>query len=202
MTCASRSGRKATEPSLLLTSPTCMRQPARRFSRASNSRSTASICGAQREQIGIGSAEVSAMAVTAKFSHVGPPAHCTPAERHRVVQARAHPAHALVPLQLQQSPSCAPPQEGVVAGVVRKCQEERDARARAAVDRSTWFTYQPGPVDAARRAAPPWRRCAPPSPCRHAALRLEPLEHQPRDVDRIGRRRVVASNRCRATVVL
>jgi hypothetical protein len=44
ITCASRSGRKTTEPSCFLISPTASASPARRLSSASSSRSTASIC--------------------------------------------------------------------------------------------------------------------------------------------------------------
>ena len=59
MTCASRSGRKRRRPSRRLSSPTSCARPARQFSSASNSRSTASICVRSISSAGSG---VSAMA--------------------------------------------------------------------------------------------------------------------------------------------
>src|ERR1700752_2345511 len=98
ITCASRSGRKTTEPSFFLTSPTAWASVARLLSSASSSRSTASIWA--RSTRSSESGELSAMA-NGKFSHVvHQRTHAF--HGHGVVEAGAHSAHALVALELQQ----------------------------------------------------------------------------------------------------
>eukprot|EP00042_Codosiga_hollandica_P000646 m.924019 g.924019 ORF g.924019 m.924019 type:complete len:468 (+) comp116546_c0_seq1:367-1770(+) len=198
MTWATRSGRKKGVPSARLISPTCSATRARWFSSSSSCLSRPSIW--PRKASSSWEATGSTMAGLEVLQEGHQRLHAF--QRHRVVDRRAHAAHRLVALELQQPGGLGLGKEALVELLV--LQEEGHVHARAAVGihavlvearRIQCRVEQAGFVDVALLDG------------RQATLAgvfqaLDPLEDQTSDVDREGRRRVVHGLRGRHGLVV